>query len=71
MKLTINMAVLLAVVLVLLIRRKVQARSRADQTMTLAVAVVFGVLIAPTDLGQGILDTTGDLARTISNTGTP
>ncbi|MFD9907980.1 hypothetical protein [Streptomyces sp. NPDC059063] len=71
MRLTINVAVLLAVVLVLLIRRRVQARSRVDQTTTLAVAVVFGVLVAPTDFGQGILHTVSDLVRNISDMDTP
>ncbi|MFI8929582.1 hypothetical protein ACIG3E_18115 [Streptomyces sp. NPDC053474] len=71
MKLTINLAVLLAVILVVLVRRRVQARSRVDQTMVLAIAVSFGVLIAPTDFGQGILRTVTDLAQSVSDAGTP
>ncbi|MEV0439417.1 hypothetical protein AB0I84_25080 [Streptomyces spectabilis] len=71
MKLTINLAVLLAVILVVLVRRRVQARSRVDQTMVLAVAVTFGVLVAPTDFGQGILRTVSDLAQSVSDAGTP
>lgn len=71
MKLTINLAVLLAVVLVIFVRRRVQARSRVDQTMVLTVAVTFGVLVAPTDFGQGILRTVTDLAQSVSDAGTP
>ncbi|GGV00629.1 hypothetical protein [Streptomyces spectabilis] len=71
MKLTINLAVLLAVILVVLVRRRVQARSRVDQTMVLAVAVTFGVLVAPTDFGQGILRTVSDFAQSVSDAGTP
>ncbi|WP_172387382.1 hypothetical protein [Streptomyces sp. MNP-20] len=71
MKLTINLAVLLAVILVVLVRRRVQARSRVDQTMVLAVAVTFGVLIAPTDFGQGLLRTVSDLAQSVSDAGSP
>ncbi|MEV0599404.1 hypothetical protein AB0I82_08910 [Streptomyces sp. NPDC050315] len=67
--LTINVALLLAVILFLLLRRRVQARSRVDQTVTVLLAVSFGVLIATTPLGQGILDVLGQLTNGISQVG--
>ncbi len=71
MMLTIDVAVLLAVVLVLRLRRRVHARSRADQSTTVALALVFGLLIAPTSLGRGILDVVGQVAEGVSETGSP
>ncbi|WP_445402996.1 hypothetical protein ACSMX9_15090 [Streptomyces sp. LE64] len=41
--LTINVAVLLAVVIVLRLRRRTQARSRLDEKLTVIVVLVFGV----------------------------
>jgi hypothetical protein len=52
---TINIAVLLAVVIVLRARRRTEARSRGDEALTVALVLVFGVLIAPTPFGQAIL----------------
>lgn len=66
MVLTINLAVLLAVVIYLRIRRTVHARSRSDQWLTVVIVLVFGLLVAPTDFGQGILNVVGQLARGIS-----
>ncbi len=56
MILTINMAVLLAVIIVLRLRRRTQARSRLDEKATVIIVLVFGVLVAPTAFGQGVLD---------------
>ncbi|WP_052867939.1 MULTISPECIES: hypothetical protein [Streptomyces] len=67
--LTINVALLLAVILFLLLFRPVQARSRGYQTMVVVIAVVLGVLIAPTGLGQGILNGMAQLSQGISNFG--
>ncbi|MEU6393309.1 hypothetical protein [Streptomyces sp. NPDC046939] len=70
MVLTLNVAVLLAVIIYVRIRRRVQARSRADQWLTVAIVMVFGVLIAPTDFGQGVLNAVGQVAQGISQAGT-
>ncbi|MFD5425247.1 hypothetical protein [Streptomyces sp. NPDC127084] len=66
---TLNAAVLLAVVIYFRIRRHVEARSRSDQWLTVAIVLVFGLLVAPTDFGQGILNVVGQLVRGISQSG--
>ncbi|MBC9714457.1 hypothetical protein H9Y04_18005 [Streptomyces sp. TRM66268-LWL] len=71
MILTFNLAVLLAVIIYFRIRRRVQARSRSDQWMTVAIVMVFGLLIAPTDFGQGVLDVVGQLAQGVSQADGP
>ncbi|MEU6769249.1 hypothetical protein ABZ916_42870 [Streptomyces sp. NPDC046853] len=70
MVLTIDLAVLLAIIIFLLWRRRPLARSRVDTGMTMAVVLVFGVLIAPTAFGHGIMNAVGDVAQGISNVGT-
>ncbi|MEU6927670.1 hypothetical protein AB0A05_00670 [Streptomyces sp. NPDC046374] len=69
--LTINIAVLLAVIIVLRLRRRTQARSRLDEKATVIIVLVFGVLVAPTAFGQGVLDIVAQLARGISQSGSP
>ncbi|WP_432065989.1 hypothetical protein [Streptomyces sp. C10-9-1] len=69
--LTINMAVLLAVIIVLRLRRRTQARSRLDEKATVIIVLAFGVLVAPTAFGQGVLDIVTQLARGISQSGSP
>ncbi|MGW1086388.1 hypothetical protein ACWD4L_08545 [Streptomyces sp. NPDC002596] len=64
--LTINVAVLLAVIVVLRLRRRTQARSRLDEKFTVVIVLALGVLIAPTDLGQGILSVLTQLVQGIS-----
>ncbi|MEU4350790.1 hypothetical protein [Streptomyces sp. NPDC023838] len=71
MVLTINVAVLLAVIILVRLRRRVQARSRSDQALTAVVVLVFGVLIAPTSFGQGVLNAVEQLAQSISESGSP
>ncbi|MFJ9039931.1 hypothetical protein ACIRF8_25485 [Streptomyces sp. NPDC102406] len=71
MVLTLNLAVLLAVIIYLRIRRRVQARSRSDQWLTVAIVTVFGLLIAPTDFGQGVLNVVGQVASSVSQSGSP
>ncbi|MFI6089402.1 hypothetical protein [Streptomyces sp. NPDC051218] len=68
---TIDLAVLLAVVIIVLLRRRVAPRTKFDTGMTMAVVLVFGVLIAPTAFGQWILDAVRELAQGISDTGSP
>ncbi|MFD4413465.1 hypothetical protein ACFVXW_33255 [Streptomyces sp. NPDC058251] len=67
--LTINVAVLLAVIIVFRLGRRTQARSRNDEKLTVLIVLVFGVLVAPTAFGQGILDAVGQLASGISESG--
>ncbi|SFO07052.1 hypothetical protein SAMN04487980_105410 [Streptomyces sp. cf124] len=69
MVLTINVAVLLAVVIVMRLRRRTQARSRFDEKLTVVIVLVFGVLIAPTAFGQGILDVVVQLVEGASQSG--
>ncbi|WP_428949797.1 hypothetical protein [Streptomyces sp. cg35] len=71
MILTLDVAVLLAVIIYFRIRRRVQARSRSDQWTTVAIVLVFGLLIAPTDFGQGVLEVVGQLAQGVSQTDHP
>lgn len=69
--LTINVAVLLAVVIWVRLRRRTQARSRSDERLTVAIVLVFGVLIAPTAFGRGILDVVGQVAQGVTESGSP
>lgn len=71
MNLTINVAVLLAVVIVIRLRRRTHARSRRDEKLTVVIVLVFGILIAPTSAGQGILNAMSQLAHTLSRPGAP
>ncbi|WP_030256833.1 hypothetical protein [Streptomyces violens] len=64
--LTIDLALLLAVILFLVMRRPPAPRKRIDQVLVVFAAVAFGVLIATTPLGQGILDFLGELTRGVS-----
>ncbi|MFD4874473.1 hypothetical protein ACFWOB_14015 [Streptomyces sp. NPDC058420] len=69
MVLSINVAVLLAVIIVLRLRRRTEARKRTDEQLTVLIVLVFGVLVAPTALGQGILNVVGQLADGITQSG--
>ncbi|MEU5838613.1 hypothetical protein ABZ820_33775 [Streptomyces diacarni] len=65
--LTINVAVLLAVIVVIRLRRPTHARSRFDDKLGVGLVLVLGLLLAPTDLGQGILRVTNQLIDGISH----
>ncbi|MCW1100300.1 hypothetical protein OJ963_41850 [Streptomyces sp. RS2] len=67
--LTINVAVLLAVIIVVRLRRRTQARSRNDEKLTVLIVLVFGIVVAPTAFGQGVLDFVGQLVSGINDTG--
>ncbi|NBE51520.1 hypothetical protein [Streptomyces boluensis] len=69
MELTINVAVLLAVLIILRLRRRTEARSRKDERLTVAIVLVFGILIAPTAFGQSVLDVIGQVTEGISDAG--
>ncbi|MGI5374607.1 hypothetical protein ACQEV2_10240 [Streptomyces sp. CA-251387] len=71
MELTINVAVLLAVIIVVRLRRRTQARSRNDEKLTVAIVLVFGILVAPTAFGQGVVDVVGQLAQGVTQSGSP
>ncbi|MGW3361187.1 hypothetical protein ACWDFL_38435 [Streptomyces bungoensis] len=64
--LTINVAVLLAVIVVWRLRRRTEARSRFDEKLTVVIVLALGVLIAPTPAGQGVLNILGQLASGIT-----
>lgn len=67
--LTINVAVLLAVIVVWRLRRRTEARSRFDEKVTVVIVLALGVLLAPTPVGQGILDILGQLASGVTQAG--
>jgi hypothetical protein len=67
--LTINVAVLLAVIVVVRLRRRTEARSRFDEKLTVVIVLVLGVLIAPTGFGQGILNALGQIVQGVSQSG--
>ena len=69
MLLTINVAVLLAVIIVVRLRRRTLARWRFDEKLTVVIVLVFGVLIAPTAFGQGILDVVVQVVQGASQSG--
>ncbi|MCP9956148.1 hypothetical protein [Streptomyces sudanensis] len=67
--LTINVAVLLAVIIVLRLRRRTHARSRTDEKLTVLIVLVFGILVASTAFGQGVLDVVSELVSGINDSG--
>ncbi|WP_221349275.1 hypothetical protein [Streptomyces beigongshangae] len=69
MVLSINVTVLLAVIIIVRLRRRTQARKRSDEQLTVLIVLVFGVLVAPTAFGQWIADTVGQLAAGINDSG--
>ncbi|MFI5752466.1 hypothetical protein ACIBBE_42970 [Streptomyces sp. NPDC051644] len=64
--LTINVAVLLAVIVVLRLRRRTEARSRFDEKLTVVIVLALGVLLAPTAFGQGVLNVLSQLVHGVS-----
>ncbi|MFE1452218.1 hypothetical protein [Streptomyces olivaceoviridis] len=67
--LTINVAVLLAVIVFFRLRRRTEARSRNDEKLTVVIVLALGVLIAPTPAGQGIVNLLGQLASGVTQAG--
>jgi hypothetical protein len=67
--LTINVAVLLAVVVLLRLRRRTHSRGGFDEKLTVVIVLELGVLIAPTPAGQGILNILGQLASGVTQAG--
>ncbi|MEU8761066.1 hypothetical protein [Streptomyces sp. NPDC048659] len=66
---TINVAVLLAVIVAMRLRRRTQARSRFEERGTAFLVLTLGVLIAPTPLGQAIFNGIAQLVRGVSQAG--
>ncbi|MFF3145815.1 hypothetical protein ACFVRU_29875 [Streptomyces sp. NPDC057927] len=58
--------VLLAVIIVVRLRRRTEARKRSDERLTVLIVLVFGVLVAPTAFGHGVVDVVGQLAEGIT-----
>ncbi|MBY8342748.1 MULTISPECIES: hypothetical protein [Streptomyces] len=71
MELTIDVAVLLAVVVFLRARRKPLARTRSDAWLTVWLTLALGVLIAPTPFGRWILDVVGQLVQGVAQLDSP
>jgi hypothetical protein len=67
--LTINVGVLLAVIVVMRLRRRTQARSRAEERNTAFFVLALGIVIAPTPLGRSIFDVIEQLANGVSQAG--
>ncbi|MFJ9598037.1 hypothetical protein ACIRS3_35500 [Streptomyces virginiae] len=67
--LTINVAVLLAVIVFFRLRRRTEARSRFDEKMTVVIVLALGIMLAPTDVGQGIASFLGQLVHGASQAG--
>ncbi|MFD9725323.1 hypothetical protein [Streptomyces sp. NPDC059072] len=63
------MAVLLAFIVFLRLRRRTEARSRFDEKMTVVIVLALGVILAPTDVGQGIAGFLGRLVSGVSQAG--
>ncbi|MFD7973954.1 hypothetical protein [Streptomyces clavifer] len=64
--LAINVAVLLAFIVIMRLRRRTEARSRMDEKFTVVIVLALGVLIAPTEFGQGILNVITQLVQGIT-----
>ncbi|MFI8101185.1 hypothetical protein [Streptomyces sp. NPDC086023] len=64
--LTINVAVLLAIIVFFRLRRRTQARSRNEERTTALIILALGVLLAPTPVGQGIQDVLTQLASGVT-----
>lgn len=64
--LTINVAVLLAVVVFFRLRRRTEARSRFDEKMTVVIVLALGILLAPTPVGQSVLNFLGQVASGVT-----
>ncbi|MFJ2060551.1 hypothetical protein ACIOMM_32115 [Streptomyces sp. NPDC087908] len=66
---TINVGVLLAIIAVMRLRRRTQARSRVEERNTAFILLVLGIVIAPTPLGQGIFNVIKQLVSGVSQAG--
>ncbi|NYV74167.1 hypothetical protein [Streptomyces sp. UH6] len=53
------------------IARRTEARSRLDEKVTVIVVLAFGVLVAPTSFGQGVLDIVSQLTQSVTQSSSP
>ncbi|WP_406209659.1 hypothetical protein OH807_39205 [Kitasatospora sp. NBC_01560] len=60
---TVSATVAFAVIILIRLARRTEARTRADEKFTAFLCVVLGVLIAATPWGQAILRLVGVLTR--------
>ncbi|WP_318205646.1 hypothetical protein [Streptomyces sp. SCL15-4] len=67
--LTIDVAVLLAVVVFFRLRRRTEARSRSDERMTVVIVPALDILNGPTPAGQGILNAFEEPASGVTEAG--
>lgn len=54
------------VIVVLRLRRRTEARSRLDEKMTVLIVLALGVMLAPTEVGQGIANLLSQLVNGVS-----
>ncbi|MEE4419565.1 hypothetical protein [Streptomyces bugieae] len=64
--LTINVAVLLAIIVFVRLRRPVEPRTRLDQAFGITVILVLGLLLAPTAFGHSVLGAVQQLVEGIT-----
>ncbi|MGW4806365.1 hypothetical protein [Kitasatospora sp. NPDC004272] len=62
MQYTVSASALLAIIVFVRLRRRTEARSRFDETVTVVSAVTLGVLIAATPLGTALSDIVASFA---------
>ncbi|MFD8694815.1 hypothetical protein [Kitasatospora purpeofusca] len=63
MQYSINAAAFVAIIILIRLRRRTEARSRGDEAFTVFSSIVLGVLIAGTGWGQAILQLVGVVTR--------
>ncbi|WP_353946801.1 hypothetical protein ABII15_37730 [Streptomyces sp. HUAS MG91] len=66
---TIDVAVLLGIIALVLLRRPVAPRKRVDTFLVMLVAFVLGILVAPTPFGEGVANVMNQLSTSISSWG--
>ncbi|MYT18475.1 hypothetical protein YWIDRAFT_08200 [Streptomyces sp. SceaMP-e96] len=64
--LTLNVAVLLAIIVIVRWRRPVEPRTRADQMFGITIILVLGLLLAPTAFGHSVLGAVKQLVEGIA-----
>lgn len=58
---SINVAILLAVIIYFRVRRPVEPRKRSDQWVTVALVLSLGLVIYPTDTGKWLTELLGSV----------
>lgn len=65
MEIHVDLAVLLAVVLVFRLRRRTEARSRGDEMVTAVLAITLGLLLMGTTTGTALLGAVQTVAQAL------